>query len=220
MLVYKNSHEKRVYSCQLIWLPWRNWLQRWHQQERLKGNRPFAACHSLSTKPPCWDAKVALGQDKQKFCMPLVGLAPVRLLRTSMAVLYHVNGKLQRAYSWILCKTTTLHVQHIFLHISLPSLYDYDMKSPSSTSWVNVNKRWRNFSLSLAFNLDMVLRNSTPEEFACIRQRRWVGIIAIEIEKLQVSPCKRCFPRSRRRGILNSLLHDMEGLNKSGRLVL
>ena len=108
----------------------------------------------------------------------------------SMAVLYHVNGKLQRAYSWILCKTTTLHVQHIFLHISLPSLYDYDMKSPGSTFWVNVNKRWRNFSLSLAFNLDMVLRNSTPEEFACIRQRRWVGIIAIEIEKLQVSPCK------------------------------
>ena len=206
MLVSKNSHEKRVYSCQLIWLPWRNWLQRWHQQERLKGNRPFAACHSLSTKPPCWDAKVALGQDKQKFCMPLVGLAPVRLLRTSMVVLY----------SWILCKTTTLHVQHIFLHISLPSLYDYDR---TTTFWVNVNKRWRNFSLSLALNLDMVLRNSTPEEFACIRQRRWVGIIAIEIEKLQVSPCKRCFPRSRRRGILNSLLHDMEGLKKSGRLV-
>ena len=113
-------------------------------------------------------------------------------------------------------------MQHIFLHISLPSLYDYDVKLPSlkksSTFWVNVNEWWRNFSLSLAFNLDMVPRNSTPEEFACIRQRRWVGIIAIEIEKLRVSPCKRYFPRRRRRGILNSLLHDMEGLKKSSRL--
>ena len=31
--------------------------------------------------------------------MSFVGLAPVRLLRPSMAVLYHVKGKLQRAYS-------------------------------------------------------------------------------------------------------------------------
>ena len=29
-------------------------------------NRPFAACHSRGTKPPCWNAKVVLGQDQQK----------------------------------------------------------------------------------------------------------------------------------------------------------
>ena len=29
------------------------------------GDRPFAAFHSLGTKSPRWDAKVALGQDKQ-----------------------------------------------------------------------------------------------------------------------------------------------------------
>ena len=29
-------------------------------------NRPFAASHSRGTKPPCWTAKVALGQDKQR----------------------------------------------------------------------------------------------------------------------------------------------------------
>ena len=29
-------------------------------------NRPFAACHSRGTKPPSWDANVALGQDKQR----------------------------------------------------------------------------------------------------------------------------------------------------------
>ena len=54
-------------------------------------NRPFAACHSRGTKPPCWDAKVVLGQDNKgnynlKLCMPFVGLAPVLLLRPSMAV--------------------------------------------------------------------------------------------------------------------------------------
>ena len=31
-----------------------------------RGNRPFAGSHSRGTKPPCWRAKVALGQDKQK----------------------------------------------------------------------------------------------------------------------------------------------------------
>ena len=29
-------------------------------------NRPFAASHSHGTKPPCWRAKVVLGQDKQR----------------------------------------------------------------------------------------------------------------------------------------------------------
>ena len=66
-------------------------------------NRSFAPCHSPGTKPPSWDAKVALGQDKQrklpcKIMYAFVGLASVRILRPSMAVLYHVYGKLQRAY--------------------------------------------------------------------------------------------------------------------------
>ena len=67
-------------------------------------NRPFAAYHSRCTKPPCWGAKVALGECKQRtlpykiICIPFVGLSPVRLLRPSMAFLYHVYDKLQRAY--------------------------------------------------------------------------------------------------------------------------
>ena len=35
----------------------------------LELNSPFAAFHSRGTKPPCWDAKVALGQDQQKACI-------------------------------------------------------------------------------------------------------------------------------------------------------
>ena len=67
-------------------------------------DRPFAPFHSRGPKPPCWDAKVALGQDQQKAYIIIkkknsfVCLVPVRLLRPNMAVLYHVNGKLQRAY--------------------------------------------------------------------------------------------------------------------------
>ena len=29
-------------------------------------NRPFASCHSRGTKPPCWRASDALGEDKQR----------------------------------------------------------------------------------------------------------------------------------------------------------
>ena len=57
------------------------------------GNRPFAACYSPDTKSPCWDANVALGQTKIIYAFGWYQ-APVRLLRPSRAVLYHVNGKL------------------------------------------------------------------------------------------------------------------------------
>ena len=35
-------------------------------QEKYGSCRPFATSHSRDTKPPCWRAKVTLGQDKQK----------------------------------------------------------------------------------------------------------------------------------------------------------
>ena len=62
-------------------------------------NRPFAACHSRGTKLP----KVALGQHQQKADIILNGnflflSCPSATLRPSMTVLYHENGKLQRAY--------------------------------------------------------------------------------------------------------------------------
>ena len=40
-------------------------------------DRPFAASHSRGTKPPCWRAKVALGQDKQRKLPFTVIYAPV-----------------------------------------------------------------------------------------------------------------------------------------------
>ena len=40
------------------------------------------------------------------------------------------NEDVNKAIGW-LRKTTTLHVHHAFLHISLPSLHDYDVKMPN-----------------------------------------------------------------------------------------
>ena len=53
----------------------------------------------------------------------------------------------------LLRKTTTLHVHHAFLYISLPSLHDYEMKMPNCKFMEDVNDKrwWISFSL---FKLD------------------------------------------------------------------
>ena len=58
----------------------------------------------------------------------------------------------------------------------------------------------------LFMNLDMVDRNSAPEEFACIWQSKWVGIITIETEKMWVHSSCDVFVVVSCRGILNSLI--------------
>ena len=52
----------------------------------------------------------------------------------------------------------------------------------------------------LSVNVDMVVRNSNPEEFACIWQSRWIGKIMIEFERTQIQHFHG------RQGIFNSLL--------------
>ena len=52
-----------------------------------------------------------------------------------------------------------LHVHHAFLHISLPSLHDYDVKMPNFTLYRGSTQSDNEIS-SLFLNLDMVLRNS------------------------------------------------------------
>ena len=43
------------------------------KRSEIRQNKPFAACHSRGTKPPCWDAKVAMGQDQLKAYIILNG---------------------------------------------------------------------------------------------------------------------------------------------------
>ena len=81
----------------------------------LQGNRPFASSHSRGTNPPYWRARDALGEDKQrtnhaKGSELFAFSVPVRLLFSSMAVLYPTNDKLQR----VCCHTIESALANIF----------------------------------------------------------------------------------------------------------
>ena len=48
----------------------------------------------------------------------------------------------------LLNKTTSLHVHHAFLYISLPLLHDYDVKMPSFTFYAGRKQATTKFSFS------------------------------------------------------------------------
>ena len=75
--------------------------------------------HHVGTQKSHWD-KTNKGNYHLKLCMPFVGLAPVRLFRPNMAVLYHVNGRLQRAYS---DNTTITQAENNCKNCENPNLY-------------------------------------------------------------------------------------------------
>ena len=79
-------------------------------------------------------------------------------------------------------KTTTLHVYHTFLYISLPSTARLPVKMPNFTFCEGRKQAMTKFILFM--NLDVVNRISAPEEFARIWQSKRVGIITIETEKM------------------------------------
>ena len=57
------------------------------------------------------------------------------------------NENVKKALGWK-GKTTTLHVYHAFLYISLPSLHDYDDKMPNFTFYGGRKKATVRFSFS------------------------------------------------------------------------
>ena len=57
------------------------------------------------------------------------------------------NEKVKKAIG-LLSKTTSLHVHHAFLYISLPLLHDYDVKMPSFTFYGGRKQATTNFSFS------------------------------------------------------------------------
>ena len=88
-------------------------------------------------------------------------------------------------------KTTTLHEHHTFLYISLPSTARLPVKMPNFTFCEGRKQAMTKFILFM--NLDMVDRNSAPEEFACIWQSKRVGIITTETDKLWIHFSTRRF---------------------------
>ena len=77
----------------------------------------------------------------------------------------------------LISKTTTLHVHHAFLYISLLFLYDYDVKMPNFAFYRGRKQATTKLFLSLA----MDPWNSVSGGFAYIWQSKCVGIIAILI---------------------------------------
>ena len=70
----------------------------------------------------------------------------------------------------------------LFCYISLPSLYDYDVKMPNFTFlWRAQTSHDELFSLFL--NLSAVPKLSTPGKFACIRHFLQIGINATKFKK-------------------------------------
>ena len=57
-------------------------------------------------------------------------------------------------------------MHHVFLYISQPSLRDCNFTRPL----YGVDEHNTKLSFSLVLNLDMILSDSTPENFANIRQ--------------------------------------------------
>ena len=87
-----------------------------------------------------------------------------------------------------------------FLYISLPSTSRLPVKMPDFTFCEGRKQAITKFILFMS--LDMVDRNSAPEECTCIRQSKRVGIITIETEKKYAFtfPCD-VFVAVSRRGI-------------------
>ena len=78
----------------------------------------------------------------------------------------------------LLRKTTSLHVHHAFLYVSLLSLHDCNVKMPNCKFMKDANE-----SLFLFLNLSAVLKKSTPGKFAYTCYFQQIGINATKIEK-------------------------------------
>ena len=84
----------------------------------------------------------------------------------------------------LISTTTTSHVHHAFLYISLPFLQDYDVKMPNFAFYGGCKQAKTKFSFSFwawIWSLEIQLGG-----FAYNWQSKWVGIIGIKTEKTQI----------------------------------
>ena len=96
-------------------------------------------------------------------------------------VLVHTREDNENAIG-LLSKTTSLHVHHAFLYISLPLLHDYDVKMPSFTFYGG-RKTSDDKLFFLFLNLSVVPKKSTPVKLAYISYFQRIEINAINLEK-------------------------------------
>ena len=84
----------------------------------------------------------------------------------------------------LLSKTTSLHVHHAFLYISLPLLHDYDVKMPSFTFYGG-RKTSDDKLFFLFLNLSAVPKKSTSGKLAYISYFQRIEVNATKLEKRQ-----------------------------------
>ena len=85
----------------------------------------------------------------------------------------------------LLSKTTSLHVRHAFLYISLPLLHDYDVKMPSFTFYGG-RKASDDKLFFLFLNLSAVPKKSAPGKLAYISYFQRIEINATRLEKTPI----------------------------------
>ena len=84
----------------------------------------------------------------------------------------------------LLSKTTSLHVHHAFLYISLPLLHDYDVKMPSFMFYGGC-KTSDDKLFFFFLNLSAVPKKSNPRKLAYISYFQRIEINATKLEKSQ-----------------------------------
>ena len=84
----------------------------------------------------------------------------------------------------LLSKTTSLHVHHAFLYISLPLLHDYDVKMPSFT--FSGGRKQTTTSFFLFLNLSAVPDKSTPGKLDYISYFQRIEINATKLENTPI----------------------------------
>ena len=85
----------------------------------------------------------------------------------------------------LLSKTTSLHVRHTFLYISLPLLHNYDMKMPSFTFYGGC-KTSEDKLFFLSLNLSAVPKKSTPGKLTYISYFQRIEINVTKLEKTPI----------------------------------
>ena len=100
--------------------------------------------------------------------IPAFWASPFPKTRRSMTSTATKTAKNCNRFVW---EKKTLHVHHAFLYISYPSLHDSYFHAPIYGAGENNRK----ISFSSAVNFDMVLSDSTPENFANIWQN-WMKL--------------------------------------------
>ena len=94
------------------------------------------------------------------------------------------NENVKKAIDWI-SKTTTLHVHHAFLYISLPSLHHYDVIIPNFAFYGEPKQPTPKFAFSF-WTWILVGTNSAQKEFACIWQSKWSWSNRYRTERTQI----------------------------------